>query len=110
MINNQSNDRETITGAQVRAGRALVRWSAEQLAKAAQLGVATVRRAESVDGMVNMTTSNAAAIRRALQSAGVEFIAENGGGPGVRLKFTRLDVKQIDRLENEGGPAREDDV
>ncbi|KAA5602992.1 XRE family transcriptional regulator [Blastochloris sulfoviridis] len=32
------------------------------------------------------TTGNLAAIRRALEEAGVEFIPENGGGPGVRLR------------------------
>jgi len=46
----------------------------------------------------------------ALEAAGVEFIPENGGGAGVRLKFNRREVRAIDTLENEGGPAREDDV
>ena len=32
-----------------------------------------------------MTTANNLAVRRALESAGIEFIDENGGGPGVRL-------------------------
>ncbi len=36
-----------------------------------------------------MTEANSDAIRRALETAGVEFIAENGGGPGVRLKEKR---------------------
>jgi hypothetical protein len=33
-----------------------------------------------------MTTANDLAVRRALETAGVEFIDENGGGPGVRLR------------------------
>jgi hypothetical protein len=33
-----------------------------------------------------MTTANDLAVRRALEEAGVEFIDENGGGPGVRLR------------------------
>jgi hypothetical protein len=41
---------------------------------------------------------------------GVEFIPENGGGAGVRLEFNRREVKAIDVLENEGGPAKDDDV
>ena len=75
-----------MTSAQLRAARALIRWSALDLANAAKLGVATVRRAELVDGEVQMTLANEAALRRALETAGVEFIDENGGGVGVRLR------------------------
>jgi hypothetical protein len=75
-----------ITGSQIRAARALVRWRAEDLAQNAKIGVATVRRAEGVDGPVAMTNANEAAIRSALETAGVIFVAENGEGPGVRLK------------------------
>ena len=54
---------------------------------------------------------DAEAVRRALKSFGVMFIAENHRmGAGVRLKFLRRDVKQIDRLENEGGIVGYDDV
>ncbi|CDX20670.1 conserved hypothetical protein [Mesorhizobium sp. ORS 3324] len=74
-----------ITGAQIRAARALVRWSAEDLAVAASVGVATVRRAEAEDGVPPTTVANRKAIRSALETAGIEFIPENGGGPGVRL-------------------------
>ena len=48
--------------------------------------LATIHRAESVDGKTAMTFANASAIRRALENAGVELIDENGGGPGARLK------------------------
>lgn len=75
-----------ITGAQLRAGRALVRWRAEDLATEARVGVATVRRAEQNDGPVAMTAANEAAIRRALEKAGVIFIEGDGEGPGVRLR------------------------
>lgn len=50
------------------------------------MGVATFRRAELAEGQTAMTAANQIAIRRALESAGVEFIDENGGGPGVRLR------------------------
>lgn len=83
-----------ITGAQMRAARALVRWRAEDLAAAAKLGVATVRRAEAEDGRTSLTAANEAAIIMALEAAGVIFIAENGDGPGVRLaKQTSHDAK-----------------
>ena len=48
--------------------------------------LATIHRAESVDGKTAMTFANASAIRRALENAGVELIEENNGGPGARLK------------------------
>ena len=51
-----------------------------------RLGVATIRRAELIDGKTSMTAANDLAVRRALELAGVEFIDENGGGPGVRLR------------------------
>jgi hypothetical protein len=54
------------------------------LAGKAKVGVATVRRAELTDGVPSMTEVNNDAIRRALE-ASVEFLDENGGGPGVRL-------------------------
>jgi hypothetical protein len=70
----------------MRAARALLRWSALDLALASKVGVATIRRVEVVDGEIPATPANEAALRRALEAAGVEFIDENGGGPGVRLK------------------------
>jgi hypothetical protein len=75
-----------LTSAQIRAARALLRWSAEDLAQASALGIATIRRAELTDQQTSLTTANDLAIRRALESAGVLFISENGGGAGVRLR------------------------
>jgi hypothetical protein len=75
-----------ISSAQLRAARALLRWSALDLASASKVGVATIRRVEVVDGEIPATSANEAALRSALEAAGVEFIDENGGGPGVRLK------------------------
>lgn len=73
----------------MRAARALVRWTAGDLASAAKVGLMTVRRAEAVDGALNLTEANAAAVRRALEEAGVIFVDENGEGPGVRLRKRR---------------------
>ena len=70
----------------MRAARAFLRWSALDLAKVSKVGVATIRRVEVVEGEIPVTSANEAALRRALESAGVEFIDENGGGPGVRLR------------------------
>jgi hypothetical protein len=46
----------------------------------------TIRRAELADQNTSMTIANELAVRRTLEAAGVEFIEENGGGPGVRLR------------------------
>ena len=72
-----------LTGAQIRAARALLRWSAVDLARASALGVNTVRRAEVADTGTSLTTANELAIRRAFEGAGVEFT--DGDQPGVRL-------------------------
>lgn len=76
----------SVTGAQLRAARALLRWTAEQLAKESKVHRNTVLRAETVDGQPNVTAANLEALHRALLAAGVDFIPSNGGGPGVRLR------------------------
>jgi hypothetical protein len=76
----------SLSSAQIRAARALLRWSAQDLARESALGVNTIRRAEVAEEGISLTAANDLAIRRALEAAGVEFIDENGGGPGVRLK------------------------
>jgi hypothetical protein len=75
-----------LTSGQIRAGRALIRWTAEDLARESALAVTTIRRAELTENQTSLTAANDLAIRRALESAGVEFIDEDGGGPGVRLR------------------------
>ena len=72
-----------IDPSQSRAARGLLEWSQEDLAKRAHLGLSTIRDFEN--GRRVPTVNNLAGIRRALEDAGVEFIDENGGGPGVRL-------------------------
>jgi len=77
---------KALTSAQIRAARALLRWSAAELAQRASLGLATIKRAELSENQTSMTAANDLAVRRALEAAGVEFIDENGGGAGVRLR------------------------
>ena len=76
----------SLTSGQIRAARSLLRWSAEDLAEQSAVGVTTIRRAELTDEKTSLTTANDLALRRALETAGVDFIDENGGGPGVRLR------------------------
>jgi transcriptional regulator with XRE-family HTH domain len=73
-----------MTPSQCRAARALMNWSQEALAQRARLSVTTLRNFER--GATAPIENNLAAIRAALEAAGVEFIAENGGGAGVRLR------------------------
>jgi transcriptional regulator with XRE-family HTH domain len=73
-----------VTSEQSRAARGLIDWSQQQLASAAKVGLSTVRDFEK--GRRSPTQASLTAIRAALEAAGVEFIAENGGGAGVRLR------------------------
>ena len=82
--------RSPLSSPQIRAARALIRWSAEDLAKETALSVTTIRRAELAERETSLTSANDRAIRQALEAAGVEFIDENGGGPGVRLRERQL--------------------
>src|SRR5215831_7302458 len=73
-----------ITPARCRAARALIDISQAQLASRAGLGESTVRNFEA--GRTPPADHNLAAIRGALEAAGVEFT--NGTAPGVRLRST----------------------
>ena len=68
---------------QMRMARAAVGWGVRELAEKAGVTASTVTRIENGS---DARQSTIAAIRAALEAAGVEFIAENGGGPGVRLR------------------------
>lgn len=71
---------------QIKAARALLAWSQGDLAEASGISEPTVVRLESVDGPIGGRPDTGEKLRVALEKAGVEFIAENGGGAGVRLK------------------------
>jgi transcriptional regulator with XRE-family HTH domain len=73
-----------VTSAQVRMARAALNWSVRDLAEAAQIHRNTVTNIET--GRYAGDAATLAAIVGALKRAGVEFIDENGGGPGVRLR------------------------
>ena len=73
-----------ITPAQCRAARGLLDWTQQELADRAGVGIVTVRQFEG--GLNEPRRATLEVIRRALESAGVEFIQEDGGGPGVRIR------------------------
>jgi transcriptional regulator with XRE-family HTH domain len=73
-----------VTPEQCRAARGLLGWSQQELARRARVGIVTVHQLEAAVSEPRRATLDV--IRRAFESAGVDFIEENGGGPGVRLR------------------------
>jgi transcriptional regulator with XRE-family HTH domain len=70
---------------QLRAARALTGLSQAEVAEAAGISIPTLKRAEA-GGPIKVADDTIGAIAKALEKAGVEFIAENGGGAGVRMR------------------------
>jgi predicted transcriptional regulator len=71
---------------QIKAARALLAWSQEELAVHSGVSTPTIKRLEAADGLFGGSLQTGEKILSALRTAGVVFIAENGGGPGVRLR------------------------
>ena len=71
---------------QLKAARALLNWSQEQLAAASGVSVPTIKRLEAQDGSLGGREKTVERILSSIHAAGIEFIDENGGGPGVRLR------------------------
>jgi transcriptional regulator with XRE-family HTH domain len=78
-------EQNQISVEQIRAARGLLGWSQTKLALRAGLSLPTVKRVETGSGP-RVSDDARAKLQRALEVAGIEFIDENGGGPGVRLK------------------------
>ncbi|MBC2885973.1 XRE family transcriptional regulator [Ochrobactrum sp. CM-21-5] len=97
-----------ITGPQCRAARALIELSRDRLAQFSGVDAEII---EYFERKLDTPSSEViTALQDALEKAGAQFIGENGGGPGVRLKFNRSETKRIANMENEGGIAAFDDV
>jgi transcriptional regulator with XRE-family HTH domain len=79
-----------VTGRQIRAARALLGWSAAELARRSGISWTTLQRAEAAAGIPLARAHTLDAIQRALEEGGIEIIEDgnrsNGGGPGVRLR------------------------
>jgi predicted transcriptional regulator len=71
---------------QIKAARALVGWSQDDLAAKSGISVPTIKRLEAAEGDIGGRAETGAALVAALEKAGIEFISENGGGAGVRMK------------------------
>lgn len=97
-----------ITGPQCRAARALVEWSAEQVGRVSGVPASVIADFEA--RVADPGEDVKRRICAALEEGGAVFIPENGGRAGVRLKYSRRDVRAVRKWESEGGPAGEDDV
>ena len=75
-----------ISSDQIRGARAFLRLDQSDLAKAAGVSLETIKRVEAMEGELKIRLDTLTKITTALEKAGVEFIAETGGGAGVRLK------------------------
>ena len=100
-----------MTGRLIAAARALAGVSPEDFAVAAGVSVEAIALMEANGSAWVQSENDIEALGRAFEKFGVLVIDEEDGmGAGVRLKFTRQDVKQILRLEDEGGIVRSDDA
>jgi transcriptional regulator with XRE-family HTH domain len=80
----RANSWEMISPAQCRAARGLLDWSQHELAEKAGVGVVTVRQLEA--GTHQPRRATLEVVRRCFELTGVEFIDQDGGGVGVRLR------------------------
>lgn len=77
-----------ITSGQIKAGRALIGWTARDLAAKAEIGFSTLIRLESEEGIPSSNVRTLEAIKRAFENAGIEFIGSPEEGAGVRWKVS----------------------
>ncbi len=75
-----------ISAEQLKAARGLLGWNQSRLAQASNLALSTIKRMERPRGLARGISENVMNVQRALEDAGIIFIDENGGGPGVRLR------------------------
>ena len=75
-----------ITSCQIRAARALLNWSARELAEKSKVGVATIRRMELAEGIPSSNAQTLDLIEKTFEKSGIEFIGTPDDRPGVRLK------------------------
>ena len=75
-----------VTSSQIKAARALLKWSARELAEVAQVSLVTLKRYEAADGIPEARLEQFIRIKQALEAGGIEFIGDPVLSPGVQLK------------------------
>ncbi len=79
-----------MTADQIRAARAMLRWSARELAARSSVHLTTVQRVERSRGILRGRIATLQRVQSALEAAGIEFIDQKDSGPGVRLQGRRI--------------------
>lgn len=97
-----------ITASQCRAARALTEISRDMLAERSGVDAEAIAGFERK--IAELDDTSILRLQQALEAMGALFIPENGGGIGVRLKFTSSEARRILTLENEGGQTGEDEI
>ncbi len=77
---------QKVSTRQIKAARALLSWSQSDLSLTSGVSIPTIKRLEARDGPLSGYPATAKRIISAFDAAGIEFIDENGGGVGVRLR------------------------
>ncbi len=85
-----------ISSAQLRAGRALLRWSASDLSRESGVGTATIQRMEVMEGIPKGNVKTLVSLKEALETAGVVFVGTPDNNPGVCLINRRSASEQKD--------------
>jgi transcriptional regulator with XRE-family HTH domain len=78
-----------ISGVQIRCARSALRWSVQELGGRSMVSTSTIKRIEAQDGVSSATSANLAALKSALEAAGIEFIGTPDDGPGIRVRPPR---------------------
>ena len=77
---------QVISSSQIRAARALLSFSAEDLARLANVSWATIQRFEASEDVPPSRGGTLDRVRNALENEGIEFLGDPVASPGVRLK------------------------
>ena len=75
-----------ISGAQVRAARALLDWSIKDLSERSNVSVPTIQRLERQHGLISSQPRTVIDLKKAIEEAGLEFIGTPDDGPGIRFR------------------------
>ena len=78
-----------IVGAQIRAGRAALNWSIDELAERSGISARTIMRLEAVDGLPPGRTQTLSEIEAALVAGGIQFFGSPNDDPGIRLRLQK---------------------
>ena len=87
-----------ITAAQIRAARALLRWTGHDLAEESGVSLPTIKRLELMEGVPTSRSQTLLQLERTFEAAGVEFIGTPDDRPGVRLtaSVSKLPVTHLE--------------